>query len=45
MAYALSVVDNNVSSTYIEAVSSLESIQYKLAMDGEMQSLRKNRTW
>ena len=45
VAYALSVVDDNVPSTYREAVSSPESIQYKLTIDGEIQSLRKNGTW
>ena len=45
VAYALPIVDNDVPSTYKEAISRLKSVQWKLAMDEEMQSLHKNRTW
>ena len=45
VAYAFLVVDDDVHSTYREAISNPESVQWKLAMDEEMQSLHKNRTW
>ena len=45
VAYTLPIVDNDVPSTYKEAISSLKSVQWKLAMDEEMQSLHKIRTW
>ncbi|KAH9666232.1 hypothetical protein KPL70_020569 [Citrus sinensis] len=45
VAYALPIIDDDVPSTYREAVSNLESIQWKKAMNEEMQSLYKNETW
>ena len=45
VAYALPIVDDDVHSTYREAVSNPESIQWKKAMNEEMQSLQKNETW
>ncbi|KAH9699236.1 Integrase catalytic domain-containing protein [Citrus sinensis] len=45
VAYALPIVDDNVPSTYREAVSNPESIQWKKAMNEKMQSLHKNETW
>ncbi|KAH9771354.1 Integrase catalytic domain-containing protein [Citrus sinensis] len=45
VAYALPIVDDDVPSTYREAVSNPESIQWKKAMNEEMQSLHKNETW
>ena len=45
VAYALSIVDDDVPSTHREAVSNPESIQWKKAMNEEIQSLHKNETW
>ena len=45
LAYALPIVDDDVPFTYREAVSNPESIQWKKAMNEEMQSLQKNKTW
>ncbi|KAH9698452.1 Integrase catalytic domain-containing protein [Citrus sinensis] len=45
VAYALPIVNDDVPSTYREAVSNPESIQWKKAMNEEMQSLQKNETW
>ncbi|KAH9679095.1 hypothetical protein KPL71_025975 [Citrus sinensis] len=45
VAYALPIVDDDVPSTYREAVSNPESIQWKKTMNEEMQSLHKNETW
>ncbi|KAH9800324.1 hypothetical protein KPL71_000620 [Citrus sinensis] len=45
VAYALPIVDDDVPSTYREAISNPESIQWKKAMNEEMQSLHKNETW
>ena len=45
VAYALPIVDNDVPSTYKEVISGLESVQWNLAIDEEMSSLHKNRTW
>ena len=45
VVYALPIVDDDVPSTYREAVSNPESIQWKKAMNEEMQSLHKNETW
>jgi len=45
VAYALPVVDDDVPSTYREAVSYSEVDQWKTAMKEEMQSLQKNETW
>ena len=44
MAYVFLIVDDDVSFTYRKVVSSPESIQWKLAMNEEMQSLHKNGT-
>ncbi|KAE8665322.1 Detected protein of unknown function [Hibiscus syriacus] len=45
VAYALPVVDDDISITYQESIQSLESDKWKSAMDEEMQSLQKNDTW
>lgn len=48
MAYALQVaeeVDTHEPSTYREAVSCSESVQWFAAMGDEMESLHKNKTW
>ena len=45
VAYALPIVDDDVPSTYREAVQCSEVDKWKKAMDEEMQSLRKNETW
>ncbi|KAH9698403.1 hypothetical protein KPL71_024000 [Citrus sinensis] len=45
VAYALPIVNDDVPSTYKEAISNPESIQWKKAMNEEMQSLHKNETW
>ena len=45
VAYALPIVDDDIPSTYSEVVSNPESIQWKKAMNEEMQSLHKNETW
>lgn len=44
VAYALSVVDG-VPSTFLEAFRSSENGRWKDAMEEEMQSLHKNKTW
>ena len=44
VAYALPVVDN-IPSTYTEAIQSLENNRWLGAMEEEMQSLEKNKTW
>ena len=44
VAYALPVVDD-VPSTFSEAVRSTENDRWKDAMEEEMQSLQKNKTW
>ena len=45
VAYALPVVDDDVPFTYRKVISSPKSVQWKLVIDEEMQSLHKNRTW
>ncbi|KAH9784304.1 hypothetical protein KPL71_009603 [Citrus sinensis] len=45
VAYAILIVDDDVPSTYRETVSNPESIQWKRAMNEEMQSLYTNETW
>ena len=45
MAYTFPIVYDNVPFTYREAINSSESIQWKLAIDEEMQSFHKNGTW
>lgn len=48
MAYALEVaeeVDTHEPSTYKEAISCSESVQWLAAMGDEMESLDKNQTW
>ena len=45
VAYALSVVEEAISSTYMEAEISSESRMWKDAMVEEMSSLYKNDTW
>ena len=44
VAYALPIVHDVVPSTYKEAISSTENVQWKLTMDEEIQSLHKNGT-
>jgi hypothetical protein len=44
VAYALPVVDD-VLSTFPEAIQSSENSRWKGAMEEEMQSLQKNKTW
>ncbi|KAG8492742.1 hypothetical protein CXB51_010463 [Gossypium anomalum] len=45
MAYALPIADDDVPSTYTEAISNPDGVKWKQAMNEEMQSLHKNRTW
>ena len=45
VAYALPIADDDVPSTYTEARSNSDSVKWKQAMNEEMQSLHKNRTW
>jgi len=44
VAYALAVVDD-FPCTYPKAILSLESSNWTGAMEDEMQSLKKNKTW
>lgn len=45
VAYALPVVDDDIPSTYTEAILSPERGSWAGAMEEEMQSLEKNKTW
>ena len=45
VAYALPIIEEDIPSTYKEAVCTSESSEWKKAMDEEMQSLHKNQTW
>ncbi|KAG8499730.1 hypothetical protein CXB51_006318 [Gossypium anomalum] len=45
VAYALLIADDDVPSTYTEARSNPDDVKWKQAMNEEMQSLHKNRTW
>ena len=45
VAYALPIADDDVPSTYTEAISNSDGVKWKQAMNEEMQSLHKNRTW
>ncbi|KAG8477849.1 hypothetical protein CXB51_027472 [Gossypium anomalum] len=45
VAYALPIADDDVLSTYIEAISNPDGAKWKQAINEEMQSLHKNRTW
>ena len=45
VAYALPMVEDDIPSTYKEAERSLESVDWKKAMDEEIQSLHTNQTW
>jgi hypothetical protein len=45
VAFALPVIDDDVSINYKEAVNSPEHAQWKEAMDEEMTSLHQNQTW
>ena len=45
VAYALPIADDDVPSTYTEAISNPDGVKWKQAMNEEMQSLHKNRTW
>ncbi|KAJ8899013.1 hypothetical protein K2173_008836 [Erythroxylum novogranatense] len=45
VAYALPVIEDDIPSTYKEAVRSSESVEWKKSMDEEMNSLHKNKTW
>ena len=44
VAYALPIADDDVPSTYTEAISNSDGVKWKQAMNEEMQSLHKNRT-
>ena len=43
VAYALPMFEDDIPSTYKEVVRTLESSEWKKAMDDEMQSLHKNQ--
>lgn len=45
VGYAPRVIDDDIPSIYGESISNPESVQWKLVMDEEMQSLYKNETW
>ncbi|KAJ8771862.1 hypothetical protein K2173_027039 [Erythroxylum novogranatense] len=45
VAYALPVIEDDIPSTYKEAVRSSENVEWKKSMDEEMNSLHKNKTW
>ncbi|KAH9768832.1 Integrase catalytic domain-containing protein [Citrus sinensis] len=45
VAYALLVINDDISNTFGEALRSSESDQWKLAMEEEMKSLYQNQTW
>ena len=45
VAYTLSIVNDDVPSTYRETTSNPKNVQWKRIMDEKMQSLYKNRTW
>ncbi|KAG8479437.1 hypothetical protein CXB51_029202 [Gossypium anomalum] len=45
VAYALPIEDNDVPSTYTEAISNPDGVKWKQAINEEMQSLHKNKTW
>lgn len=45
VAYALPIVDEGIPSSYYEAMQGYEYGKWKSAMDEEMQSLYKNKTW
>ena len=45
VGYAVPVVDEDIPTNFQEAIRSLESARWKKAIDEEMQSLQKNKTW
>ena len=45
VAYALPITDDDVPSTYTEVISNPDGVKWKQAMNEEMQSLHKNKTW
>ena len=45
LAYALSIVGDDIPSTYRETISNPKSIQWKRAINEEMQFIHKNETW
>ena len=45
VAYALPIVEEDIPSTYKEAVCTFESGERKKAINEEMRSLHKNQTW
>ena len=45
VACADSIAADDISTTYKEAVQSLEKYKWRIAMDEEMQSLHQNHTW
>ncbi|KAG8492333.1 hypothetical protein CXB51_009816 [Gossypium anomalum] len=45
VAYALLIADDDIPSTYTEAISNPDGVKWKQAMNEEMQSLHKNKTW
>ncbi|KAM1539288.1 hypothetical protein ACFX10_004097 [Malus domestica] len=45
MAYALPVIEVDIPTNFTEAMSSGEAKHWHEAMDNEMLSLKKNKTW
>ena len=45
VAYALPFVEEDIPSTYKEAMCTSKSGEWKKAMEEEMKSLHKNQTW
>ena len=45
VTYALPVTEEEIPSTYEEAVIHADSVEWRKAMDEEMKSLHKNKTW
>ena len=45
VSYALPIVEEDIPSTYKEAMCTSKSGEWKKAMEEEMKSLHKNQTW
>lgn len=45
VAYALPITGDDIPYNYREAVQSMESDKWKMAMDEKMRSLYQNQTW
>lgn len=45
VAYALPITEDDIPYDYREAVQSMESDKWKMAMDEKMRSLHQNQTW